>query len=90
MNKKLKENDYLLEITLRLAVRKKDAAAVIALNEHPDPEDETEGDRVLDAVMDLIGGSLTQYEALFEPEMVGRRIHTLKEVEDLPNTGSRR
>lgn len=49
--KKLSNDDYLMEITFRVGVRKKDAQAITALTE-PCEDDETEQDKVLSAVMD--------------------------------------
>jgi hypothetical protein len=43
--RKLKNDDYLVGVTVRVAVRNKDAAAVIALNKNPFQDDETEGTR---------------------------------------------
>lgn len=47
----LKNGDYLVEVTMRLAVRRKVAPAVIALTRSWD-HDDSEEEKVLSAVMD--------------------------------------
>jgi hypothetical protein len=62
---KLQNDDYLLEITVRLAVRKQDAAEVIALGAQR-KQDATELDKVGSAIVDLLDRGLVKHDKLIE------------------------
>jgi hypothetical protein len=62
--KKLRDDDYLLEITVRLSVRKENAAAVISLTERHDEDDEAEEDRILTSVLDLVDSGWLERDPL--------------------------
>lgn len=57
----LKNGDYLVEVTMCLAVRRKVAPAVIALTRSWD-HDDSEEEKVLSAVMDLADEGYARHE----------------------------
>jgi hypothetical protein len=78
-NNELRVDDYLFEITVRVAVRKKHASAVISLCTSPSEEGDTEHDRVVSAVMDVVTDGLVKHEHMLDCDSsVGRRL-SLKE-----------
>lgn len=86
--KKLRDDDYLLEITIRASVRKENAAAVIALTEGHDEDDETEEDRILSAVLDIVDDGLLEHYPLIQYTGASAwRIPTVKHFEDFRTLG---
>jgi hypothetical protein len=71
--KKLKDEDYLLRIIVRVAVRREDAAAVIALGDEWPNKQAKEEERVVRAVLDVIDSALGQHGELIEMEELGAR-----------------
>lgn len=86
--KKLRDDDYLLEITIRASVRKENAAAVIALTEGHDEDDETEEDRILSAVLDIVDDGLLEHDPLIQYTGASAwRVPTVKHFEDFRTLG---
>lgn len=85
--KTLRDDDYLLEVTVRVSARKRDAPAVMQLAEaHED--DETEGDKVLSAVVDLLDGTFLTHDSLLDfRAATARRISTVKQFENFETMG---
>jgi hypothetical protein len=77
---KVKDDDYFVEVTLRMIVRRKDAQAVIALGDKwEDPE--TERDKVVSAVLDLVQHGLDpHFELIEDVSACARPIDTLDEL----------
>lgn len=87
--KKLRNDDYLVEVTLRVGVRKDDAEATIALTE-PWEDNETEQDKVLSAVLDLAEEGLDKHHPLIEYQSgIARRMPNLKAFRDFTTLGER-
>jgi predicted nucleotidyltransferase len=87
--KKLRNDDYLMEVTLRVGVRKKDAQAIVALTE-PWEDDETEQDKVLSAVMDLTVQGLDKHQPLIEYDSsTAHRMPNLKAFRGVATFGER-
>jgi hypothetical protein len=87
---KLKNSDYLVEIKIRLAVRKKDAAAVIALGPKW-KKDRTEKEKLYSAVFDLIEQGLAKHGDLVQAaQFKARRIPSVAEFHDFVNETFRR
>src|SRR5260370_822098 len=85
--KKLRDDDYLLEITVRVSVRKQDATAVISLVEGDDG-DNTEEDKVLTAVLNLVDGGLLSHDPLLRyAGATAWRVPTVKHFEDFRTLG---
>jgi hypothetical protein len=80
--RKLHDDDYLLEITVRLAVHKRDAAALLSLAVPPDSDDDSEEDRVISAVTDLVDEPLIQHNCVDYRASITRRISTVKLFDD--------
>jgi hypothetical protein len=86
--KKLKDDDYLMEITVRVAVRRRDAAKVIALDPTCEVA-ETEEDGVLSAVYDIVDDALVQHEDLISlGSSRTERVPTVALFEDVDTLGS--
>jgi predicted nucleotidyltransferase len=86
--KKLRDDDYLLEITIRVSVRRNYAAAVISLTERHDEDDETEEDRILTAVLDLVDSRLLEHDPLLQYAGAAVwRVPTVKHFEDFQTLG---
>jgi predicted nucleotidyltransferase len=85
--KKLSNEDYLLEINLRVAVRKQDVIKLISQAERR-KEDKTEEDRVLSAVIDIVDDAFASHCDLLEnPALCAKRIPKIKEFEDFGTLG---
>ena len=79
----LKDDDYLLEIKIRLAVRNEDATAVIAM----DPKwakDRTEETKLTSAIFSLIEKGLAKHSDLIQVARLNpRRVPSVPEFHDL-------
>jgi hypothetical protein len=62
--KKLRDDDYLVELTIRVAVRKQDVAALLSQADIPPSDDDSEQDRVLMAVSDLVDDTIINHDCL--------------------------
>jgi hypothetical protein len=62
--KKLRDDDYLIELTIRVAVRKQDVAALLSQADIPPSDDDSEQDRVLIAVSDLVDDTISNHDCL--------------------------
>lgn len=69
----IKDGDYLMEVTVHIAVRKKDAAAVMALKESWELDD-TEQGKVVSAVLDVIDDALNEHSDIIEMESLGASV----------------
>jgi predicted nucleotidyltransferase len=86
--KNLRDDDYLLEVTVRVAVRKQHAPAIIALNENPFEDDETEQGKVLNSVIQMVDDGLLKHESLIDYAGASAwRVPTLKHFEDFRTLG---
>jgi hypothetical protein len=83
--KTLTDDDYLLEVRAQIAVRKEDAAAVIALG-YGNRQAKDEAEAVTFAVYDLISKVMGKYHDLVAIEHFdSRRIPTLAEFREYIN-----
>jgi hypothetical protein len=80
--KKLHDDDYLIEITIRLAVDKEDAATLLALAGPPYSDDHSEQDRIMSAVLDFVDGPIMDHNRLDYRAASIRRIPTVKLFDD--------
>jgi hypothetical protein len=85
--KKLHDDDYLLEITVRVAVRKEDAPSVISLTESHDGDD-TEEDKIFTAILNLVDGGLLKHDPFLEHTGSSAwRVPTVKRFQDFRTLG---
>jgi hypothetical protein len=88
--KKLHDDDYLIEVTIRLAVHKEDAAALLSLAGPPYSDDHTEEERIISAVSDFVEGTIMDHNCLDYCASSTQRIPSVKlfndfySPEDLP------
>jgi hypothetical protein len=67
------DDDYLLEITFRVAVRKQDAAALLSQTASSFDDDSSEENRVFDVVSELFEGAIDDHDYLhYSASSVGR------------------
>ena len=95
--KKLRDDDYLIELTIRLAVHKQDAAALLSLAGPPHSDDDSEEGRIISAVSDLVEEAIMGHNCLDYRASSTERISNVKlfddfsSIEDLvPKTSRRR
>lgn len=60
----MNDDDYLMEVTVQVAVRKQDVAALLSLSSEPYSDDSDEEERVFDAVSQVIDGSVEDHKYL--------------------------
>jgi hypothetical protein len=80
--RKLHDDDYLLEITVRLAVHKRDAAALLSLTGPRYSDDNSEEDRIISAVSDFVDEPIMDHNYLDFRASSTRRIPTVKLFDD--------
>jgi hypothetical protein len=80
--KKLRDDDYLLEITVRLAVHKRDAAALLSQAGPPHGDDDSEEERIMSAVSDFVDGAIIDHNCLDYRASSTRRIASVKLFDD--------
>lgn len=95
--KKLHDDDYLIEITVRLAVHKEDGSALLSVAGPPYNDDDNEEDRIISAVSDIVDEPIMDRNYLDFRASSTRRIPSVKlfddfaTIEDLvPKTSRRR
>jgi hypothetical protein len=67
------DDDYLLEVTFRVAVRKQDVAALLSQITPSFKDDSSEEDKVLNAVSDLFEEAIDDHDCLhYSASSVGR------------------
>jgi hypothetical protein len=80
--KRLHDDDYLIEITIRLAVHKEDAAALLSLAGPPYSDDHSEHDRIMSAVLDFVDGPIMDHNCLDYRASSIRRIASVELFDD--------
>jgi predicted nucleotidyltransferase len=86
--RRLRKDDYLVEVTVRVAVRKQDASAVIELAESPFQKGATEENKVIVAVIDIVDSGLVKHETLLDySRAIGGPVPTLRAFEDFRTMG---
>jgi hypothetical protein len=80
--KKLHDDDYLLEITVRLAVHKRDAAALLSLAGPPYSDDDSDEERIISAVSDFVDDPIIVHNYLDFRASSIRRIPSVKLFDD--------
>jgi hypothetical protein len=72
----------LIEITIRLAVQKEDAAALLSLAGPPHSDDDSEEDRIISAVSDFVEDAIMGHKCLDYRASSIERIPTVKLFDD--------
>ena len=89
MTTKLCDDDYLLDVTIRVSVRKQDAAALIS-SASKQVHDETEEDRVISAILELVEQGIFENPTIVEFfGSTTRRVSTVNEFENFSTLGAR-
>jgi hypothetical protein len=83
--KKLHDDDYLIEITIRLAVHKGDAVTLLAQAGAPYSDDHSEQDRIMSAVLDFVDGPIMDHNCLDYRASSTERISSVKLFDDFPS-----
>jgi hypothetical protein len=80
--KRLHNDDYLLEVRVRLAVHKRDVSALLLQAGPPYSDEASEEERVMEAVSDLVDGTIIDHRYLDYRALSTRRIRSVKLFDD--------